>query len=88
MITDYVVMITAITVCAICFIIKQIVGEKYEKYIPLLAGVLGVLFNWWVFKEMVPTVFTQGLVSGLGATGMWEVIKLPMKKLEGGANDE
>ena len=48
----------------------------------MIAGVLGVLFNWWVFKEMTPTVFTQGLVSGLGATGMWEVIKIPIKKKE------
>lgn len=89
MITDYVVMITAITVCAICFIIKQfLTDEKNEKYIPLLAGVLGILFNWWVFRELTPLVFTQGLVSGLGATGMWEVIKLPLKKEEVGANDE
>ena len=88
MITEYVVMITAVTVCAICFIIKQFLNETQERFIPLLAGILGVLFNWWVFATMTPTVFTQGLVSGLGATGMWEVIKLPMKKLEGGANDE
>ena len=78
MITDYVVMITAVTVCAVCFIVKQFIGEN-KKYIPLIAGVLGILFNWWVMKDMTPLVFTQGLVSGLGATGLWEVIKIPMK---------
>ena len=45
MITDYVVMITAVTVCAVCFIVKQFIPEKYEKFIPLGAGVLGVLFG-------------------------------------------
>ena len=82
MITDYVVMITAVTVCAVCFIVKQFIPEKYEKFIPLGAGVLGVLFNWWVMGEMTPLTFTQGLISGLGATGLWEMIKIPMKLKE------
>ena len=79
MITDCIVMMVAIAVCAICFIIKNIIGEKYDKYIPLIAGILGVLLNWWVAKEMTPLVLTQGLVSGLGATGMWELVKIPFK---------
>ena len=83
MITDYVVPITAITVCGICFIVKKfITDEQHEKYIPLIAGILGVLFNWWVIGSMTPQTFTQGLVSGLGATGMWEVLKIPMKMKE------
>lgn len=77
MITDYVVMITAVTVCGICFIVKKLIPEGYDKYIPLVAGVLGILFNWWVAGSMTPLTFTQGLVSGLGATGMWELMKIP-----------
>lgn len=87
MITDYIVMITAITVCAICFIIKKFIGDN-DKYIPLIAGVLGILFNWWVMGNMTPLTFTQGLVSGLGATGLWEVVKIPMKAKEVQANGE
>lgn len=86
--TDYIVPITAVTVCGICFIIKKFTTENQEKYIPLIAGALGVLFNWWVVGLMTPQTFTSGLVSGLGATGMWELLKIPMKVKEGVYNEQ
>ena len=82
MLTEYIVPITAVTVCGICFIVKQFTNESQEKFIPLAAGVLGILFNWWVVGSMTPQTFTQGLVSGLGATGMWELLKIPFKVKE------
>ena len=82
MLTEYVVPITAVTVCGICFIVKQLINEAQEKFIPLMAGVLGILFNWWVVGAITPQAFTQGLVSGLGATGMWELLKIPFKVKE------
>ena len=88
MVTEYIVPITAVTVCAICFIVKQFTAEKHEKFIPLIAGALGVLFNWWVIGQMTPQTFTSGLVSGLGATGMWELLKIPMKVKEGVDNEQ
>ncbi len=70
----YVVPAVAVAVYVVCSIIHNI--DKIDnKYIPLIAGILGIAFSAWMNGGFSFDIFLQGLVSGFGATGANQVIK-------------
>ena len=68
---------TAIACLCVGFVLNNLVpGEKIKRYIPLIMGVLGIVFTSWVSEwQMNPDIFLTGFVSGLASTGMYEMFK-------------
>lgn len=75
-IQDYIVAAIAVFTYLILLIVKPLLPEKLCKFIPLMAGVIGVVANIWV-NEWVVTfpIVLEGLASGLSATGIDQLIK-------------
>ena len=48
---------------------------KNTKFLPLIAGLLGVALNVWATMGFDFPTFLEGLASGIGATGIDQLIK-------------
>ena len=69
-----------IVVLGIClcvgYIIKHSIPFIPNHYIPLIMALLGVILNVWVHQgAFSPEILLGGLVSGLAATGVHQLIK-------------
>lgn len=69
-----------IVVLGIClctgYIIKHSIPIIDNKYIPLILAILGVVLNVWVHQwTFSPDILLGGLVSGLAATGIHQLVK-------------
>ena len=75
-IQDYVVAAIAVFTYLVLLIVKPIIPEKAGKFIPLIAGILGIFANIWLNKWTVSfPIVLEGLASGLSATGIDQLIK-------------
>lgn len=75
-IQKYVVVSIMVAVYLVCEIIKPFLSEKQlTKWLPLIAGLLGIGFNAWVNAGFSFDVFLNGLASGLSATGLNQLIR-------------
>ena len=76
-IQDYVVASICVAVYLLVMVIKPIISEhNLNKWIPLLAGILGIFFNVWINEWAFSfDVFLNGLASGISATGLDQLIK-------------
>ena len=76
-IQDYVVISICVAVYLICFIIKPLLSEyALNKWLPLIAGILGIIFNLWLNKwSFTFDICLNGLASGISATGLDQLIK-------------
>ena len=75
-IQDYVVAAIAVFTYLVLLIIRPLLPEKFHKFLPLIAGVLGVFANIWLNNWQVTfAIFLEGLASGLSATGIDQLIK-------------
>jgi len=89
-IKEYIVGIIAVAVYLVCFILHSL---KFidNKWLPLIAGALGIIFNIWYSRSVNFGVFVCGLASGLSATGIDQAIsfftKLGSDK-ESGTNEK
>lgn len=70
----------AVTVMAAVWLIIQILKKpvfdrlNLSDYIPLFAGLLGILFTVWIHGALDFPLFLEGLASGFAATGLNEGI--------------
>lgn len=78
--SQFVVVVIMAICCAIGYIIKHSLSFIPNKYIPLIVGILGILFAFWHFGEINVLVFCQGICSGLASTGGHELVKNLIKK--------
>lgn len=75
-IQDYVVAAIAVFTYLILLIVKPIIPEKAGKFIPMIAGLLGVFANIWLNQwQLTFAIVLEGLASGLSATGIDQLIK-------------
>ena len=72
---EYVVPAISAGVYLLMLMIKPLIGENYKKFIPLASGLLGVALNTWANRGFSFAIFLGGLASGLGATGLDQLIK-------------
>lgn len=74
---DYIVLLVMGICLCIGYVIKNIIpGDKVNKFIPLIMGVLGVLLNTWMNSwAFTPEILLGGLASGLASTGAYEVFR-------------
>ena len=78
---DYVVFVIVGICLAIGYIIKNIIRtDIFNRYIPLIVGILGVGLNVWVNMNINPEIMLGGLVSGLASTGLYEAFHQFIKK--------
>lgn len=70
----YLNIIVVVICAAFGYIIKNAIPKISNNFIPLISGVLGILITAWVMMEITPEVLATGLVSGLAATGCYELI--------------
>lgn len=71
-----------VTIClCVGYILKNIVPtEKIDRFIPLIAGLLGVAITVWSEMAISPEVLLTGLASGLASTGLYEAFHQFIKK--------
>lgn len=74
-IQDYVVPAISVGVYLILLMVKPLLKDEWRKYLPLAAGLLGVALNSWFNLSFSFCIFLEGLASGLGATGIDQLIK-------------
>ena len=75
--TDYInVIILGICLC-VGYIIKNIIPtDKFNKYIPLIVGVLGMILAIInKINNVILEPVLMGLLSGLASTGLYETFK-------------
>lgn len=73
--SSYVVPTCAVATYLICAIIKPFIGDT-KKFLPLIAGLLGVVFAIWYQGSFEFSTFLGGLASGLSATGIDNLVNL------------
>lgn len=72
---EYIVPAISAGVYLLVLMVKPLIGEKFKKFLPLLSGLLGVALNAWANVGFSFAIFLGGLASGLGATGIDQLIK-------------
>jgi len=71
--SEYIVVLILALCLGIGYIIKHSLDFIPNKYIPLILAIVGVVVNMWANQWMfTPETLTQGIASGLGATGAFE----------------
>ena len=74
-IQDYAVPAISAGVYLVLLMVKPLIKEDWRKFLPLIAGLLGVGLNAWLNAGFSFLIFLEGLASGLGATGIDQLIK-------------
>ena len=78
---DYMVFaIVGICLCVGYIIKKLIAKDAFDRFIPLIVGLLGAGLNIWINMEISPEVILGGMVSGLASTGLYEAFRQFIKK--------
>lgn len=89
-IKEYVAVTVMAAVWLIIQILKKPVFDRFNlsDYIPLFAGLLGIIFVFWINGTITFSLFLEGIASGFSATGLNEGINAILHKEGGGdAND-
>ncbi len=75
LIKNYIVIIVLVFCLCLGYVLKNIIKtDKINKYIPLIVGAVGILFNIWNNDwKVTPTVVVMGFLSGLASTGFYEL---------------
>ena len=74
--TEYMVPVIMGLCLCVGFIVKKWVADVDNKYIPTICAVLGVtLAIWMSWPTIDASVILSGFVSGLGATGIDQLVK-------------
>ena len=73
--SDYIILLPCVAALITGFLVKNTVSVIPNKFIPLICGVIGLLVNVWINMSLTPEIFVTGLVSGVAATGMFELVK-------------
>lgn len=87
---SYIVIVVAALCWCIGYILRHMVKtDKINRFIPLIVGCLGVLFNVWASGwHLSPEIILGGLASGLASTGANELFRHLFPVKEARDNDE
>ncbi len=72
---EYVIVVVMAACVAVGALIKHSLTFIPNKYIPLILGLLGIVFNIWNQERFDFLTLLGGLASGLSATGAFELFK-------------
>ena len=73
--TNFIIAITLAFCVGIGYVIKTSLDFIPNKYIPLIMGCVGIVFNTYVNGSLAPEVIVGGLVTGLASTGCYELFR-------------
>lgn len=74
--TQYLDIVIVVICAAVGFVIKNAVPKIDNRFIPMISAVLGVVIGMWSHNwSFTPEILVMGLVSGLAATGCYELIR-------------
>lgn len=85
LVADFIQPVAVVVCYCICYVINQTCGEGVKRFVPLIAALLGVAccvvtnIAGGITTDTAVQVVAQGLVSGLAATGVWELYKGVLK---------
>ena len=82
--TNFIIILPCAAALVIGFLIKHAIPAIPNRFIPLICAVIGLGVNIWVNLSVNPEILVTGLVSGVAATGMFEMVR----NLIGGKSDE
>lgn len=75
-IDEYVVVAVAVFTYLILLMFKGLIPDSMRKYIPLMAGIIGIVANLFLNNWKVSfSIILEGMASGLSATGIDQLIK-------------
>ena len=75
-ISDFISPIALVLCLCVGYVIKHLVpNEEVNRWIPLIAAVLGVAVVAWATWSLTPENVVAGLVSGLASTGLYEAFR-------------
>lgn len=72
---DFIVVITLAFCSGVGYVIKTSLDFIPNKYIPLVMGVIGIIFNCFYAGVINPDTIVAGLITGLASTGMYELFR-------------
>ena len=72
---DFIVLVPCVAALIIGFIVKHAIPVIPNRFIPLICGIIGLGVNIWINLSFTPEVLVTGLVSGVAATGMFEMVR-------------
>ncbi|MBE7056906.1 MAG: holin [Ruminococcaceae bacterium] len=73
--SSFIVLIPCFTALVVGFLIKKTAGDKIDRFVPLILAGIGLLINMWVNLSITPEILIEGLISGIAAMGMFDMIK-------------
>lgn len=76
---QFIILLPTVIACLLGFLFKGLAPEKYHKFIPVMCATIGVAINCWINLGISPQIIAEGLVSGVAATGMFELVKQLIK---------
>ena len=72
-VTEYISPIALVICLAIGYVIKNAIpNDGINRFIPLIAAVIGVVVCMWATWSFSAEVLAMGLISGLASTGLYE----------------
>lgn len=72
-IQEFISPITLIVCLCVGYVMKNIIpNDSLNRFIPLIAAIIGVAMSVWVEAAFTPSVICSGMVSGLASTGLYE----------------
>lgn len=81
---DFIILLPCAAALIIGFLVKDSIRVIPNRYIPLICSVIGLVMNIWINKSFTPEILVSGLISGVAATGMFELVR----NLIGGKKNE
>ncbi len=72
---DFIVLIPCMAALLVGFLLKKAIPVIPDRFIPLICAAVGLAVNIWVNMSINPGIFVEGLISGIAATGMFEMVK-------------
>lgn len=72
---EYIVPMISAFVYLVMLMVKPLMKNEHKKFIPLICGILGMFLNAWANMGFCFSIALEGLASGLGATGIDQLIK-------------
>ena len=85
--SNFIIVLPCAAALIIGFLVKHAIPAIPNRFIPLICAAIGLGVNIWVNMSFSPEILVTGLVSGVAATGMFEMVRNLICK-NGGTKNE
>ena len=85
--SSFIIVLPCAAALIIGFLVKHAIPAIPNRFIPLICAVIGLGVNIWVNMSFSPEILVTGLVSGVAATGMFEMVRNLIGKKEDADNE-